>query len=136
MSAYVYKNHKPLLQNRKIKVLLVDDAMLITKRLSEMIGEVEAVSDIFVSSNYENAVNIVEANKPDLVLLDIHLPDKSGIELLGYLRTNHPDLIVIMVTNKASQYYRDLCQQEGAHHFIDKSKEFEKIPDILRTYCK
>jgi DNA-binding NarL/FixJ family response regulator len=135
MSTYVYKNHKPLLHDRKIKVLLVDDAILITNRLSEMIGEVEAVSDIFVSSNYDNAINTIQTDKPDLVLLDIHLPDKSGIELLGYLRTNYPDLIVIMVTNKASQYYRDLCQQEGAHHFIDKSKEFEKIPDLLRTYC-
>jgi response regulator of citrate/malate metabolism len=135
MSAYVYKNRKPLLQNKKIKVLLVDDAILITKRLSEMIGEVKAVSEIFVSPNYANAVSTIEANKPDLVLLDIHLPDKSGIELLGYLRINHPDLIVIMVTNKASQYYRDLCKQEGAHHFVDKSKEFEKIPEILESYC-
>ena len=39
-----------------------------------------------------------------------------------------------MVTNKVSEYYKDMCMQKGADHFIDKSKEFENIPTILNKY--
>ncbi len=113
----------------------MDDAVLITKRLSEMIGEVPAVSGIFVAHNYADGLEAVDNHKPDLILLDIHLPDKSGIELLEYLRQNNPNIKILMVTNKASQYYRDLCMSLGCHHFIDKSKEFEMIADIVQSYC-
>lgn len=77
----------------------------------------------------------MEEQYPDMILLDIHLPDRSGIEFLEQILNTHPQIKVIMVTNKASQYYRELCLGLGAHHFIDKSKEFEMIPSIIETYC-
>jgi DNA-binding NarL/FixJ family response regulator len=100
-----------------------------------MIREINCVSEVLISNNATSAIKIVENNHPDMILLDIHLPDKSGIELLDHFIKNYPDIKVIMVTNKASQYYRELCLGLGAHHFIDKSKEFEMIPSIIETYC-
>jgi response regulator of citrate/malate metabolism len=100
-----------------------------------MIGELSCVSDIFISHNYAEALKSIEENNPDMLLLDIHLPDKSGIDLLQFIVNNHPHIKVIMVSNKASQYYRELCMGIGANHFIDKSKEFEKIPEIIEMYC-
>jgi DNA-binding NarL/FixJ family response regulator len=113
----------------------VDDAVLITKRISEMIRELTCVSEVFISHDCTSALINVEEQNPDMVLLDIHLPDKSGIELLEQILSNYPQIKVIMVTNKASQYYRELCLGLGAHHFVDKSKEFEMIPSIIETYC-
>jgi DNA-binding NarL/FixJ family response regulator len=72
-------------------------------------------------------------SRPDIVLLDIHLPVKSGIELLQYIRINHPATIVIMLTNESGDYYRKICKKLGAAYFIDKSREFELIPDILAS---
>jgi DNA-binding NarL/FixJ family response regulator len=113
----------------------VDDAVLITKRISEMIRELDCVSDIFISHDCSTALKNVEEYNPDMILLDIHLPDKSGIEFLEQMLSTYPQIKIIMVTNKASQYYRELCLGLGAHHFIDKSKEFEMIPSIIETYC-
>jgi DNA-binding NarL/FixJ family response regulator len=100
-----------------------------------MIRELDCVSDIFISHDCSSALKYVEEQSPDMVLLDIHLPDKSGIEFLEQIIAIYPQIKVIMVTNKASQYYRELCLGLGAHHFIDKSKEFEMIPSIIETYC-
>jgi DNA-binding NarL/FixJ family response regulator len=113
---------------------LVDDAVLITKRLAETLGEVEEVSDIFVAHDFDSALHNIVTEKPNIILLDIHLPGKNGLELLELVRNDFKDIKVIMVTNKASQYYRDLCLQLGCHYFIDKSKEFEKIPSIIKSY--
>ena len=113
----------------------MDDAVLITKRISEMIRELDCVSEIFISHDGSTALKNVEEHNPDMILLDIHLPDKSGLDLLEQFVSNYPTIKVIMVTNKASQYYRELCLGLGAHHFIDKSKEFEMIPSIIETYC-
>jgi DNA-binding NarL/FixJ family response regulator len=100
-----------------------------------MIREVSCVSDIFIAHEGDTALKNIQTLQLDMVLLDIHLPDKSGIEILEYIVNNYPHIKVIMVTNKASQYYRGLCMDIGAHYFIDKSKEFEKIPSIIETYC-
>jgi DNA-binding NarL/FixJ family response regulator len=67
------------------------------------------------------------------VLLDIHLGDKSGIDLLMHIKKEYPFIKVMMVSNKASQYYRDLCAEYGADYFIDKSKEFDQIAPIIKS---
>ncbi len=121
---------------KNIKVLVVDDAELITARISAMVRETESVSDVFVSAGYAAAIDVLAEKQPDIVLLDIHLPQKNGMELLSYIRKNYPDIKVIMVTNKASDYYREICAAAGAHHFVDKSKEFETIPAIIASYTK
>ncbi len=123
-----------LSQTNKIKVLVVDDAVLITKRLAETLGEVEEVSEIYVAHDFDSALHYIATEKPNIILLDIHLPGKNGLELLELVRNDYKDIKVVMVTNKASQYYRDLCLHLGCHYFIDKSKEFEKIPSIIRSY--
>jgi DNA-binding NarL/FixJ family response regulator len=113
---------------------LVDDAVLITERIAEMLRELKFVKDIFVAHNFESGVEATVRNKPDIILLDIHLPGKSGIELLEIVKKDFPTIKVLMVTNKVSEYYKEMCIEKGADHFIDKSKEFENIPTILNKY--
>ena len=64
-------------------------------------------------------------------MLDIQLPGKNGIELLSFVKSRYPQIKIIIVTNRASDYYRDLCNEMGANSFIDKSTEFEKIPELI-----
>ncbi len=115
---------------------MVDDAILIIKRLAEMVSEVSCISTVIVANTYAEAVKLINDETPDIVLLDIHLPDKSGIELLEYIKQDFNHIKVIMVSNKVAQYYKDLCFTKGANHFIDKSKEFENIPSILEYYSE
>jgi CheY-like chemotaxis protein len=99
-----------------------------------MVDELDFVSDIYIAHDFASAIQYIEKENPALILLDIHLPDKSGIELLDVVKKDFPSIKVIMVTNKVSPYYKDLCLEKGANYFIDKSKEFENIPTILNQY--
>jgi DNA-binding NarL/FixJ family response regulator len=69
-------------------------------------------------------------------LLDIHLPDKSGLELLKLLKQRYPELDIVMLTNHTSGNYRETCERFGASHFLDKSSEFETIPSVIEVYMQ
>jgi DNA-binding NarL/FixJ family response regulator len=71
--------------------------------------------------------------KPVAVLLDINLPDKSGIALLKYIITFYPDIRVIMVTNQSDYLCKNLCLEIGAHYFLDKSNDFEKLQALIAS---
>jgi DNA-binding NarL/FixJ family response regulator len=66
-----------------------------------------------------------------MVLLDINLPDKSGIELLRKIKKEYKKMKVFMITNQANDYYKEICKKLGADHFFDKSKDFNLIPDLI-----
>src|ERR1700712_2412125 len=110
----------------KKTILIVDDSALIVKRLIDMLNELESL-EIKNANNYTDAVQLIKNTKPDILLLDINLPDKSGIDVLRITKEQNPSTKVIMITNQSDDYYRKLCMRLGADHFIDKSKEFEQI---------
>ncbi len=112
-------------------LLIVDDSSLIIERLINILGEVKMVQKVLVATNYTGAINVLSENKTDIVLLDIQMPGKNGIELLKFIVKNYPDIKVVMLTNLVSDYYQKLCKKTGAVHFMDKSKEFDLIPGIV-----
>lgn len=69
---------------------------------------------------------------PDLVISDIHLPDGDGVAVLGAAKRLQPAPVVMVLTNCADAYHRLRCEAAGADFFLDKSKQFEDIPRIVR----
>lgn len=112
-------------------VLIVDDSPIIIERLKIMLADLENVRTILHAGTYSKALSILAESNLDIAILDINLPDKSGIELLRYIKKNHSEITVIMVSNQAGDYYRNLCKLNGAEYFIDKSSEFERVPGII-----
>ena len=112
-------------------VLIVDNSIFIIERLLIILKEVKGIEKIVTATNYEEAVNILEEMKMDIVLLDIQLPGKNGIELLKYIVKNFPAVNIIILSNLVSDYYQKLCLDLGANCFIDKSKDFASIPDVI-----
>ena len=116
-----------------LTILLVDDNRQFVARMICILGELNIIHEIKVASDYEEAANIINEQTPDLALLDIHLPGKSGIELLKFIRRSGRPCHVMMVSNQADEYYRKLCFKLGADHFFDKTNDFLLIPDTIRT---
>lgn len=112
-------------------ILIVDDNRKYIERLISLLNEAGIESQIFVANDYNKGVEILANEKPDIVLLDVNLPGKSGIEILRHIKEEGWKCKVIMATNHASKSYRNLCLEAGADRFLDKSSDFEKIPAVI-----
>jgi CheY-like chemotaxis protein len=73
----------------------------------------------------------IRRTRPDVVILDIRMPGGNGIDVLREVKKMTPAPQVIMLTNFAYAQYRKKCEEAGADFFLDKSAEFEKLPQAL-----
>jgi DNA-binding NarL/FixJ family response regulator len=119
------------LGKEKLVVLIVDESVLITERLIGILEELENIQIILQAGSYGEAMEIIRELEPDVVLLDIYLPDKTGIELLKLVREEYPCIETAVITNYSNENYRNICKKLGAHHFFDKSKDFDLIPKMI-----
>ena len=119
------------IKNQKMTVLIVDDSPLIIQKIDELLQELAITLKLISCGTHSEAIELLDEFRPSVVIVDINLPDKSGIEVLTSIKRNHPKTIVIMCTNQVSNYYREQCFKLGASYFIDKSKDFENIPRLI-----
>jgi DNA-binding NarL/FixJ family response regulator len=113
------------------QVLIIDDSPQIRERIAALLAESRQIRIAGQAGNGRDAIDAVQRLRPDTVILDIRLPDRSGIELLRTFKTRYPKMAVIMLTNLDDTRYRQQCRQLGADHFLSKTLEFEKIVDTI-----
>jgi DNA-binding NarL/FixJ family response regulator len=117
-----------------LKVITVDDSPVIAKRLQSMLSDIENVSVLGNADTILAALNLIDRETPDVVILDIHLKSDApanGIHLLVMLRDKYPQMKIIMLTNMSAPQYKSTCMTIGADYFFDKSNDFDKINDVL-----
>src|SRR6266700_3417353 len=98
------------MQTNKKTILIVDDSAIILERLTSMLQKLENAGDILMAQTFTDALQCLGKATIDIALFDIHLKDKSGIDLLRITRERHPDIIVIMVTNQANEQVEVVCR--------------------------
>jgi DNA-binding NarL/FixJ family response regulator len=123
----------PVMNSKNLVVLVVEDSLLIIERIFTLLEETDNIKLVVHAANYAESIKMIKEVEANVVLLDINLPDKSGIELLQVIKANHPGMKVIMLTNHATESYREICTYMGADYFLDKSNEFDKIPEAIRA---
>lgn len=112
-------------------LLIVDDSPLIVTKIKELLDNVAGITSIQSCGTYAEAIVWLAVQQPKVLLLDINLPDKNGILLLKHVIHNFPATRVIMVTNQADAYYKEMCLQLGASFYLDKSNDFDKLAGIV-----
>ncbi len=115
---------------RPLSVLLVDDSLVVCARLRELLAEEPHVRVVGVARTGAEALLHFQFFVPDLVVLDIGLPDTSGLTLLTAFKNQRPSCIVVMLTGTAE--CREKALALGADHFCDKAKEFEHAVKLVR----
>ena len=115
-----------------LKVLLIDDTVMILQRLQSLLSEVKQVSRTESATSAEEALVLMDGYQPDVMVLDINMPGMGGIEMLRKLNVKKMiKPVVIMLTNNTFAGYRDECMRLGADYFLDKSRDFLMIPTIV-----
>ncbi|MBK8495510.1 MAG: response regulator [Chitinophagaceae bacterium] len=86
---------------------------------------------IYSATDTKQAVNQLQQIKMDIVILDIQLAGKNDFELMKFIKKNYPGIKVIILSNLVSKYYQRLYKSLGAFMFMDKSKDFDMVPEVI-----
>lgn len=112
-------------------VFIIDDSPQIRERIAAFLTESPKIRIAGQVGSGRDARDAVRRLRPDTVILDIRLPDQSGIALLKHFKARFPEMTVIMLTNLDDARYRQQCRRLGADHFLSKTMDFEKIVDTI-----
>ena len=116
-----------------MNVFVVEDAPEVRKRLVAMLRSIAGVTVVGEADSVRSAVDGVQASAADVMLLDLQLADGSGLEVLSAVKSQQPDLYVIVLSNFANAtQYRDASLAAGADVVLDKTTEFGRVREILR----
>jgi len=115
-----------------IRVALVDDHCLIRDALSDLIASRGEVDVVAVGGDGAEAVRIASEDRPDVLLLDIALPDGSGLELIDRILASSPATRVLMLSMHSDPAYAVTARKRGASGLISKSAPIEGLLDAIR----
>jgi DNA-binding NarL/FixJ family response regulator len=114
-----------------MKIVIADDSSLLRDRICQLLRRLDDGMELYEAENGQLAMELVFAKNPDLVILDIRMPELTGIEVLNKIREMKMKTKVCMLTNYPFQQYKKKCIELGADYFFDKNMEFEKISEIV-----
>jgi two-component system chemotaxis response regulator CheY len=114
-----------------MKVLIIDDSDLIRNRLINKLSIYKNIKVIGLAGGIHDILDRINEYDPDAVILDVHLAGNSGIKILKNIKKQKRETRVIMLTTDSNTGYRRVCMKYGADDFLDKAKDFQKIPEIL-----
>jgi DNA-binding NtrC family response regulator len=115
---------------KKIKVLLVDDEKEFVQTLSERLQMRDLGSD--VALNGEQALELVDDEVPDVMVLDLRMPGIDGLEVLRRVKKAYPEVQVIILTGHGSDKDAEEARRLGAYEYLQKPVDVEDLVPILR----
>jgi two-component system response regulator DevR len=114
-----------------LTVYIVDDSPMMRERLTELLKDTAGVEIVGQCGDPLEALDSIRKAHPDVVILDIRLPRRSGIDVLKDIKKKPRAPIVIMITNYPYRQYRQGCMAAGADYFFSKIEEFDMIRETL-----
>jgi len=116
----------------KTRILIVDDHPVVRRGLAAMIGADPAMAVAGEAADGDDAILKVRELRPDLVLLDIALPGKSGLEVLKTIHAEMPDLPVLVLSTFPERQYAVRCLRSGARGYLTKSSAADELLGAVR----
>jgi len=116
----------------EVRVLIVDDHPFLRLGLAGALEAEPGFSVCAAVASAEEALTAVENLRPDVVVTDLNLPGKSGLELIKDLATLRPSLPVIALSMHAEEIYAERCLRAGARGYVMKDDGSEKLVEAIR----
>ena len=114
-----------------MKVFITDDSELVVDRLVSMLSGIDNVEIVGQAKDAQDAIESILKLQPDLVILDIRLRWGNAMDVVDVIKKKQPSSRIIILTSYPYPIYRKKFLEAGADYFLDKSTEFEKIPQIF-----
>lgn len=120
----------------KTKILIVDDHQLVIDGLSAIVKELKEYEIVGKASNGKEAVSLVEMLSPNLVLMDIDMPIMNGLEACRRIKTNYPQIAVLILTMHNEPSLIRKVMEIGADGYVLKNADREEFYNALCSIAK
>lgn len=114
------------------RVLLVDDHPFLLAGVAELIAREPGLSVCGALGSAEEALSAIDKLHPNVIVTDLNLPGKSGLELIKDLASLHPGLPIIVLSMHDEEIYAERCLRAGARGYLMKNEGPEKLVAAIR----
>ncbi len=114
-----------------VRVLLVEDSEVLTERLSEALRQIPEIQLVAAVDTEDDACAAVGREHVDVMILDLHLRQGNGFGVLRALSKVPKRPLIVVLTNYDLPQYKDAALGLGAAYFMDKVRDYDKLPEIL-----
>lgn len=118
---------------KAIRIFIVDDHPVVVEGLKSLLAQLKNIVVIGSATNAFEAVPFLKNNETEIVLLDINLPDISGIELCKRIKKEFPAIKIIGISTFSERSYISRMIDNGASGYLIKSASAEEIGDAIQT---
>src|SRR4029078_6115029 len=119
-----------------IRVFIVDDHPLVQEGIKSLLTNEKDIEVCGYAMNAQSCIGYFVNNKADVILMDINLPDKSGIDLCREIKQSHPDVMVLGLSTFNQGSYVTRMMENGASGYVlknaDKSEMIEAIHEVSK----
>jgi pilus assembly protein CpaE len=125
-------------QVQPVRVLIADNNPDFLNALAQYIRSIPGVELVGEAVDGEDAIKKAEQTYPDLIILDIIMPKKSGIEALSTIKDKFPDVTVVMISINEGQSYRKLAEVYRVDKYIGKNSDDiqKQLLEVIQTTQK
>ena len=119
-----------------IRIAIVDDHAMVRAGLRQFFADQPDFSVVAEAANGREALDVVRRSELDVVLMDISMPDQTGLEALAAIKARAPDLPVLILSGHAESQYAITLMRQGASGYLNKDCDPEDIMRAIRTVAQ
>lgn len=119
-----------------IRILIVDDHPVVRHGLSNLLSSHPDFEIVAEAEDGAQVIPLLAAHKTDIILLDIQMKGKSGIDVASQVIRSYPQVKIIILTTYDDPSYVDQALEAGVHGFLLKSASHETLPDSIRAVMR
>jgi two-component system, NarL family, invasion response regulator UvrY len=119
-----------------VRILIVDDHPIVRHGLKSELSRASDVKVVDEAADGNEAIAKARSSKPDLVLLDLALPGKTGLEVLKQLRAEMPHIRVLILSTYPEKQYAVRCLKNGAQGYLTKASASEELLSAIRKVMR
>jgi len=120
----------------KIKVIIADDHAILRAGLKQILSETEDILVIAEAQNANEAIKLGSQPDADVLLLDISLPDRSGMEALKYIKRENSHIAVLMLSMHREDEYAIRALKSGAAGYLCKQSASSELVNAIQTVAR
>jgi DNA-binding NarL/FixJ family response regulator len=119
-----------------IKIAIVDDHALVRAGLRQFLSEQVDLQVVAEAGNGRDALDIVRKGLIDVLVMDLSMPEQSGVDALAAIRARAPELPVLILSGFPEAHYATTLLRQGASGYLNKECEPEEIVTAIRTVAR